>query len=187
MDSAAPSPASTASSAGSSGIFRTGIFVVVSPSSTGPCSAALGTRRPRGFLAGGWRAVTPLGTACLSVCLFCLCFKRAQLCLGCSLCLSPPGIPIPRLIPSLRSSRPGFPDFAFILVNRTIFAMGPSQRAPRITLLLNGSCFFCLLKRKCIQNCECSLLVCSAIPGRSVTDAFHSFPPLPFFPLNLDE
>lgn len=69
MDLAAPFPTSTASSASSSGISSTGIFVVVSPRFTGPCSAVLGARWPHGFLAGGWRAVIPLGTACLSVCL----------------------------------------------------------------------------------------------------------------------
>lgn len=98
-------------SASSSGISNTGIFVVISPYFIWPCSAELGTRWPRGFLAGGWRAVIPLGTVCLSVCQFYLYFKQAQLCLGWEICLCFSGIHIHRGIPSLGSSCPGFPDF----------------------------------------------------------------------------
>lgn len=63
VDLAAPSPASAASGASCSGIWSTGIFVVIAPYFTGPCSAVLNT------LGFWWEAVIPAGTVCLSVCL----------------------------------------------------------------------------------------------------------------------
>lgn len=99
---------STASSASSSGISSTGIFVVVSPYSTGPCSAVLGTR---GFLAGGRRAVIPLGAACLSVCLSVssICVLNKPSCAwGGQSAFPSQGHPPKGSSPSLRSSCPWF-------------------------------------------------------------------------------